>query len=131
MSLFDFEERPEDQEAAVEAMHAANIARTVFQRRLDEGLSQGELAKIARTTQARVSEIEALKGDPKLSTLGRVAYALGCMVALLPIPAATTSPTPHGYRTLRSQDLTTTAVGSGSQAWRPTTTVFALEQNYG
>lgn len=97
MTLFHFSDAPEDREAAAEALHAANIARAVFRHRLDAGMSQGELAKIAQTTQARVSELEALKGDPKLSTLGRVAYALGCMIDMVPIASVPVTRTSAGF----------------------------------
>jgi transcriptional regulator with XRE-family HTH domain len=117
MSLFDFEDKtPEDRAAAAESLHAANIARAIFHLRLSEGWSQGHLAALAQTTQARVSEIESLKGDPKLSTLGRVAYALGHMIDVVPIPSVT-STAMSGYTTnVRSTDYTMTSGGVGSNA---------------
>lgn len=97
MNLFDFNDSTPEQHAdAAETLHAANIARAIFHRRLEAGWSQGHLAALAQTTQARVSEIESLKGDPKLSTLGRVAYALGCMIDVVPI-MTTVATAPLGY----------------------------------
>lgn len=61
------------------------IARSTLRLRLDAGWTQAEVAKLARTTQARVSEVEALKGDPKLSTIARIAFALGYIIDMVPI----------------------------------------------
>jgi transcriptional regulator with XRE-family HTH domain len=77
-----------------------NIARQTLHFRLENGLTQAELAQIAQTTQARVSEIESLKGDPRLSTLGRIARALGCMIDMVPISPASTAATAGVYRTV-------------------------------
>jgi transcriptional regulator with XRE-family HTH domain len=109
MNLFDFSETtPKQRAEAAETLHAANVARAIFHRRLDAGWSQGHLAALARTTQARVSEIESLKGDPKLSTLGRVAFALGCMIDVIPIaPMAATAPV--GYTSGGNYTMTTVA----------------------
>lgn len=62
-----------------------NIARAVLHHRLENDLSQADLARKAQTTQARVSEVEAMKGDPKLSTLSRIAASVGCMIDMVPI----------------------------------------------
>lgn len=120
MSLFDFEDTNAKQRAeSIEVLHAANIARAVLHYRLDAGLNQGELAKLARTTQARVSEIEALKGDPKLSTLGRVASALGCMIDMVPIAAAASTMLVGYTATVRSTDYMVTAAGANPTMTRP------------
>jgi transcriptional regulator with XRE-family HTH domain len=42
------------------------------------GLSQAELADRADTGQAALSRIEGGEQDPRLSTLARIAGALGC-----------------------------------------------------
>ena len=88
--------------AEIEALRSQNnVARATLWHRIDKGLTQTELAKLAETTQARVSEIEALKGDPKLSTLARVARALGCMIDMVPLPTlgamASATPGAHVY----------------------------------
>lgn len=45
--------------------------------RLDNGLSQGEVAKRMGTSQSAVSDIEAFVGDVNTGTLFRYARALG------------------------------------------------------
>lgn len=92
-----------------------NVARATFSFRIDNGLTQAELARLAETTQARVSDVEAMKGDPKLSTLARIARALGCMIDMVPMTAPVTPP---GYSAVSSRDLTVKAVSTGGlSAW--------------
>jgi len=44
--------------------------------REEAGLSQAELAKLAKVTQAHVAKIEGGKVDPRLSTINRMLFAL-------------------------------------------------------
>ena len=62
----------------------ANIARAVLRERLDRKWSQARLAKRARTTQCRISQIEALSGNPRLATLNRVLNALDMEILVVP-----------------------------------------------
>ena len=55
-----------------------SIGMRVKQRRLDLGLSQRELAKLAGTTAAAVSHIERGQRRPSAELLGRLAGALEC-----------------------------------------------------
>jgi transcriptional regulator with XRE-family HTH domain len=49
--------------------------------RLARGLTQTELAEIAGTKQSRISALESAHyGKPSLTTLHRVADALGCTI---------------------------------------------------
>lgn len=44
-------------------------------------MTQSELAKLCQTTQQQIAKIESGAVDPKLSTLRRIASALGCELA--------------------------------------------------
>jgi transcriptional regulator with XRE-family HTH domain len=62
------------------------------------GLNQGEFAKLFRLTRRQISELENGVGDPKLSTLTRIARVFGMSVGFLPKPptsAAAHPPSPH------------------------------------
>jgi transcriptional regulator with XRE-family HTH domain len=100
-----------------------NVARAALRYRLDNGLTQAELAALAQTTQARVSEVEAMKGDPKLSTLARIALALGCMIDMVPVPAAPATQSAGGFSAVASQDVTVRAGSARSALWREGTRV--------
>lgn len=52
------------------------IARQIIKARMKKKMSQRELAKKARTTQARISELESQSGNPTLALLKRVSAAL-------------------------------------------------------
>lgn len=56
------------------------VAKSIRMARADKRLSQIEVAEIAGTSPSRVSELESGKSDPRLSTLARVADALGLAV---------------------------------------------------
>jgi DNA-binding XRE family transcriptional regulator len=58
--------------------------------RIERGLSQSELAKLSGTNQAGISGLESGKRDVRLSTLTRVATALGYRVCLAPNEASST-----------------------------------------
>jgi len=61
-----------------------NVSRAIIDTRIGLGLSQEELGRRAGTKQSRVSEIEAMKGNPRFDTLDRIARALDLMVDLVP-----------------------------------------------
>lgn len=65
-----------------------NVAQSLLEARVESGLTQAELGKLAGTNQARVSELEGLRGNPRFDTLDRVASAVGLMVQLIPRKAA-------------------------------------------
>ena len=82
--LFDADYGAEEQEEFERQRSALNVARAVLNARLSVGWSQETLGKKAGTKQARVSELESVKGNPRLDTLDRVARELGLMVDLVP-----------------------------------------------
>jgi predicted transcriptional regulator len=47
--------------------------------------TQKELARRADTTQARISELESLRGDPQMWTVEQVARVLGLELQLVPV----------------------------------------------
>jgi putative transcriptional regulator len=61
------------------------VGDAVREARRDRGLTQDDLAHAAGTTQDRISEIEAGRGNPHLLTLARIAGALD-MTLVIPKP---------------------------------------------
>ncbi|MEK7544066.1 MAG: helix-turn-helix transcriptional regulator [Patescibacteria group bacterium] len=53
------------------------VSKAVIERRLAKKLSQRDLAKRVKTSQAAISRVEAMSGNPSLSFLKRIAAALG------------------------------------------------------
>lgn len=53
------------------------LACNLIEARLKNHLSQRDLAKKVKTSQAAISRIEAMRGNPSLSLLKRIAEALG------------------------------------------------------
>lgn len=51
--------------------------RQLIKARIEEGLSQRELAKKADTTQAVISRVENMSVNPSIALLDRIAQALG------------------------------------------------------
>lgn len=130
MDLFKRNVTVEEQRELDALRSQINIARRTLDQRLENGLNQTELARLAGTTQARVSEIEAMKGDPRLSTLGRVALALGCMIDMVPIAPEVTT-TPKGYSALASNDWQVSAPGNGGN-WGGTAVALPVRvEQYG
>jgi transcriptional regulator with XRE-family HTH domain len=85
MELFDH--APYTSAERDEAEHIrswVNVSRELLNARIALGYSQESVARIAKTNQARVSEIEAMSANPRLDTLDRVARAVGLMVTLVP-----------------------------------------------
>lgn len=56
-----------------------------IERRKAKGLTQRELAKEAKLTQPVIARLESKKVVPQLDTLLKVAAALGCDLAVIPI----------------------------------------------
>ena len=56
----------------------AQIADAVAERRLQQGLSQKELAEKCGTTQSAIARLEAGGRPPRIDTLQRIATALEC-----------------------------------------------------
>ena len=53
------------------------ISRQMIKARLEKKMSQRALAKNAKTTQARICELEGQNANPSLATLKRISGALG------------------------------------------------------
>ncbi len=51
-------------------------AKTIRELRDEAGLSQAELARLAKVSQAHIAKIESGKVDPRLSTVNRILYVL-------------------------------------------------------
>jgi len=60
------------------------VANALLSARLALGYSQADLASRAVTKQSRISEIEAMTGNPRFDTLDRVSRAVGLMITLVP-----------------------------------------------
>lgn len=106
--------------AEMEVLQAkVNVARALLRRRIVLGLTQYEVAARAGTKQSRVSELEAMKGNPRFDTLDRVSRALDLVIDLLPRTTRISSGQdlmPEGYS--RSETNTVTrVVGSRRVAW--------------
>ncbi|MEK7510010.1 MAG: helix-turn-helix transcriptional regulator [Patescibacteria group bacterium] len=52
------------------------LAKQLIEARLSEKLSQRDLARKLRTSQAAISRLETMRGNPSLSLLKRIAHAL-------------------------------------------------------
>lgn len=61
-----------------------NVAKSIASARIDRGLTQDELGRMAGTKQSRISEVESMGGNPRFDTLDRISRALGLMVMLVP-----------------------------------------------
>lgn len=70
--------------AEVEADPREHYADQILALRVRAGLTQAQVAKLAGTTQAVVSRLEAAIGNPKLGTIGKVVRALEDHLAAVP-----------------------------------------------
>ena len=61
-----------------------DIRQVIREARKEQGLSQAELARRLRMTQAQITRIENGLTDPRLSTVTELARALGLEPVLLP-----------------------------------------------
>lgn len=53
------------------------VSKAIIERRLAKKLSQRDLALRVKTSQAAISRVESMSGNPSLSFLKRIAAALG------------------------------------------------------
>ncbi len=53
------------------------VSKAIIEKRLAKKLSQRDLALRVKTSQAAISRVEAMNGNPSLSFLKRIAAALG------------------------------------------------------
>jgi predicted transcriptional regulator len=60
----------------------AQIADDVAARRVEQGLSQRELAELTGTTQSAIARLERGGRPPRIDTLLRIAEALDCDLAV-------------------------------------------------
>lgn len=86
------EEIPEFEAAGAEIDPPYFLAANVNALRTTRGMTQAELAKAAGVAQPRIAEIERGDANPRLSTLARLASALGTGVSEL------LQPPPHRRR---------------------------------
>ena len=77
--------RPEDRERYERLLSFLNISKRILRRRSELGLSQEALGKMAGSNQAKISDIELMKGNPRLKTLDNIARNLGLVVDLVPM----------------------------------------------
>lgn len=63
----------------------AIIIDLLIQQRHSKGMTQKELANAASLTQSVIARLESKKAIPQLNTLIKVASALGCNLALVPV----------------------------------------------
>lgn len=62
------------------------IARAMMKARLEKNMTQTQVAKVAGIDQADVSRVENGVGNPKISTLRRIANSLGMEVRFDLVP---------------------------------------------
>jgi transcriptional regulator with XRE-family HTH domain len=80
-------ESPEFKAAGAEIDPPHFLASNVYDLRTARGITQAALAKAIGIAQPRIAEIERGEANPRLSTIGRLAYALDTTVSdLLKIP---------------------------------------------
>jgi transcriptional regulator with XRE-family HTH domain len=86
-----------------------NVANRVASYRVKMGLTQDELGRRAKSKQARISEIESLRGNVRFDTLDRIARELGLMIDLVPRSQPEPSIVVHNVResTLAAADVST------------------------
>lgn len=65
--------------------NCAAIIDRLIERRHDQGMTQKDLAEAACLTQSVIARLESKKATPQLDTLMKVASALGCDIAVVPI----------------------------------------------
>ena len=68
---------PEFKKAWQESEAEYFLAKNLIEKRLTKNLSQRDLAKKAKTSQAAISKLETMQSNPSLSFLKRIAHALG------------------------------------------------------
>lgn len=58
------------------------ISRSIIKKRLERKMTQKDLAQKVKTTQAVISRIEGMSGNPTIGMLSRIAQALGQQVKI-------------------------------------------------
>jgi transcriptional regulator with XRE-family HTH domain len=107
--------RPEDRARYNALLSYLNVSKRLLAKRGELGLSQEALAKAAGTKQAKISEIELMKGNPRLDTLDRIARALDLVVDLVPPSGRfTPRPTVSSVPTRAEVQFAGELVGAGS-----------------
>jgi transcriptional regulator with XRE-family HTH domain len=107
--------RPEDRARYNLLLSYLNVSKRVLAKRWELGLSQEALAKIAGTKQAKISEIELMKGNPRFDTLDRIARALNLTIDLVPPSGRfTTKPTVSSIPTRAEVQVRGELVGAGA-----------------
>jgi XRE family transcriptional regulator, regulator of sulfur utilization len=64
-----------------------SLARQLLERRLEQNLTQKQLAELSGIDQAEISRIERGQGNPTTTTLGALTKALGVDLRLVPTPS--------------------------------------------
>ena len=82
MSLLDPEYTDDELRCNEELRSRINIANAIASARINQRLTQAQLAALAGTKQGRVSEVEGLQGNPRLDTLDRITRALGLEITV-------------------------------------------------
>ena len=84
MKIYTFEEdlkkrlkNPEFKKVWEESEPEYLLAREMIRKRLEKKMSQRDLAKKLKTTQAVISRIETMNANPSLSLLKRIANVFG------------------------------------------------------
>jgi DNA-binding XRE family transcriptional regulator len=87
--IYTFEEHlekslkdPEFKKAWDDTETEYRLACKLIEARLKNHLSQRDLAKKVQTSQAAISRIETMRGNPSLSLLKRIAEALGTQLSV-------------------------------------------------
>lgn len=62
------------------------LARKLVEKRIRSHLSQRDLAKKAKTTQAVISRVESMNSNPSLGLIKRLARALGFQIEIRWLP---------------------------------------------
>lgn len=96
--------------------------KTIRELREEAGLSQAELARFAKVSQAHVAKIESGKVDPRLSTVNRILYVLSgrgkkkaCRSIMNPniVSINTDAPATEAIRLMRDMDFSQLPVMGG------------------
>ena len=58
------------------------LAKQIIEKRLAQNLSQRDLAKLVKTSQAAISRIEGMNGNPSINLLKRISTALNTNIRI-------------------------------------------------
>lgn len=89
MKLYTFEDHfkelwkdPEFKKAWKKTEPEYLLSKAIIEKRIEKGMSQRTLAKKLNTSQAAISRIESMNGNPSFSFLKRLASAFGSKLTL-------------------------------------------------